>query len=185
MQYRNSPDGYGAIPKALHWTTVVLILAAWMLGQIGDDLPSRAAEAASLFIHMSAGLLVLAILALRFVWRLGDPPPPAEPTALGSWLDRLAHVAHYALYAMLIAVPVSGIVLQFARGRGVPLFGISEIASPWTANRAFSRNVKEVHEVLANALVILAAVHAAAALFHHWVLRDRTLVRMLPQFRRN
>ncbi len=184
MQYRNSRDRYGAIPQALHWTTVVLVLLAWLLGQFGDDLPTRAAEATGLFIHMSAGLLVLALLVLRLLWRVGDASPAAEPTAFGVWLDRAADLAHWALYALLIAVPVSGIVLQFARGYALPLFGMSEIASPWAADRAFSRSVREVHEVLANALVILAAVHAAAALFHHWVLRDRTLVRMLPLFRR-
>jgi len=89
-------------------------------------------------------------------------------------------LAHYALYALLIAVPVAGIVVQFARGDALPLFGLSDIPSPWLANRAFARSAKEVHEVLANALVIFAGLHAAAALVHHWILRDRTLVRMLP-----
>ena len=89
------------------------------------------------------------------------------------------------LYALLVAVPVSGIVLQFARGDSLPLFGLAEIVSPWTRDRAFARSVKEIHEVTANALVILAAFHAAAALVHHWVLRDRTLLRMLPHSRRS
>ena len=62
----------------------------------------------------------------------------------------------------------------------LPVFGIFEIASPWMADRAFARSVKGVHELLANSLVILAGVHAAAALFHHWILRDRTLLRMIP-----
>jgi cytochrome b561 len=65
------------------------------------------------------------------------------------------------------------------------LFGLTEIASPWVRDRAFARSVKEIHEVMANALIILATLHAVAALLHHWVLRDRTLVRMLPQFRRS
>jgi cytochrome b561 len=88
--------------------------------------------------------------------------------------------AHYALYALLVGVSVAGIVVQFARGDALPLFGFSEIPSPWMANRSFARSVKEVHEVLANGLMVLALVHAAAALAHHWLFRDRTLVRMLP-----
>jgi cytochrome b561 len=87
---------------------------------------------------------------------------------------------HYVLYGLLIAAPVSGIILQFARGDSLPLFGLTEIASPWAPDRALARSVKEVHEVTANALVIIAAFHATAALLHHWVLRDRTLMRMLP-----
>jgi cytochrome b561 len=86
---------------------------------------------------------------------------------------------HYALYALIAAVIVLGIAAQFARGGALPIFGWFEIASPWAANRAFAHNVKEVHEALANALMSFVGIHAAAALFHHWILRDRTLSRML------
>jgi cytochrome b561 len=180
MQWRNSTAGYGAIPQVMHWITVVLVIVAWFLGQFDDIFPKGAARAASLFINISAGLAVIGILALRLSWRLADRPPPLEHTILGAWLDRLGRLTHYALYALLIAVPISGILLQFARGDSLPLFGLTEIASPWAADRVFARSVKEIHEVAANALVILAALHAAAALVHHWVLRDRTLARMLP-----
>ena len=70
---------------------------------------------------------------------------------------------------------------QFARGNALPLFGIGEIPSPWIRDRAFAHNVTEIHEILANALVIVASFHAAAALIHHFVFRDNTLLRMLPR----
>ena len=73
-----------------------------------------------------------------------------------------------------------GIITQFARGDALSIFRLFEIASPWVKDRAFARSVTAIHEILANTLVILAALHAVAALIHHWVLRDRTLVRMLP-----
>ena len=185
MRLRNSTEGYGAVSQMMHWITVALVILAWFLGQFDDIFPKGAARAASLFVHNSAGLAVIAILVLRLFWRFTDPPPPIERTILGVWLDRVGRLAHYVLYALLIAAPISGIVLQFARGDALPIFGLTEIASPWTADRAFARKVKEVHELMANALVILAALHAAAALVHHWVLRDRTLIRMLPHFRRS
>jgi cytochrome b561 len=84
------------------------------------------------------------------------------------------------MYLLLALVPIAGIVTQFARGDAVSIFGLYEIASPWVKDRAFARSVTEVHEILANALVILAGLHAVAALVHHWILRDRTLARMLP-----
>ena len=180
MRFRNSPDGYGAIPQALHWLTVGLVVLAWATGEFDDALPKGAARATGLLVHESAGLAILGILVVRLLWRLADPPPPPEPTVLGKWLDRAGLLAHYALYALLIAAPVADIVLQFARGEPLQLFGLFEIASPWTANRPFARATKEVHEVLANGLVVFAGVHAAAALVHHWFFRDRTLVRMLP-----
>lgn len=180
MQWRNSTEGYGAIPQAMHWITVALVVLAWFLGQFDDLFPKGAARAASLFVHISLGLAVIVILTLRVLWRLADPPPPTERTILGAWLDRAGLLTHYILYALLIGVPVSGIVLQFARGASLPLFGLMEIGPLWPVDRVFAGSVKEVHEVMALALVIIAAFHAAAAMFHHWVLRDRTLVRMLP-----
>lgn len=184
MRLRNSAEGYGAVPQMMHWITVALVILAWFLGQFEDVFPKGPARAASLFVHISAGLAVIGILVLRLFWRLADPPPPIEQTILGAWLDRAGRLAHYLLYALLVAVPISGIVLQFARGDSLPLFGLTDIASPWVRDRAFARSVKEIHEVAANALIILAALHAAAALIHHWVFRDQTLVRMLPHFRR-
>ena len=185
MRLRNSAEGYGAVSQMMHWITVELVILAWFLGQFDDIFPKGAARAASLFVHISAGLAVIGILVLHLFWRFADPPPPIEQTILGAWLDRAGRLAHYLLYALLIAVPISGMVLQFAQGDALPLFGLTEIASPWTRDRAFAHSVKEIHEVTANALVIFAAFHAAAALVHHWVLRDRTLLRMLPHFRRS
>lgn len=175
MRLTNSKDRYGAVPQFLHWAMVALVITAWLLGQFVDDLPSGA-----LFIHTSAGLAILMLLVLRLGWRFADPPPHPEPTVLGAWLDTAGRVAHYALYILLALVPIVGIVLQFARGDALSIFGLYEIASPWAKDRAFAGSVTEIHEVVSNALVALAAVHAVAALVHHWVFRDRTLVRMLP-----
>jgi len=187
MKLYNSTKEYGAIPQAMHWLTVIMVVIAWSLGTFGDVLPKGGPRATGLFLHISAGLAILAMLLARVTWRVADPSPPPEATEFGAWMgvwmDPAARIAHYTLYALLVAVPVAGIMLQFARGDGVPLLGLAEIPSPWIKDRAFARNVKSVHEILAHALVILAAFHAAAALIHHWVFRDRTLVRMLPRSR--
>jgi cytochrome b561 len=180
MQVFNTPQRYGAVVQMLHWATVILVVAAWLLGTFGDDLPRGAARDAGLYIHMTAGLTVIAIVVLRMLWRTVDTPPAPEKTPLGPWLDRAGRLAHVVLYVLLIVVPAVGIAAQFARGRPVPLFGLGEIASPWAADRAFSRSVTELHELLANTLMAVACLHAAAALAHHWLFRDRTLTRMLP-----
>lgn len=180
MQMFNTQQRYGGVVQFLHWATALLVIVAWVLGTFGDDLPKGAARSAGLFVHISAGLAVLAIVAVRFLWRFVDPPPPPIETPLGAWLDRAGRFAHLTLYVLLVAVPVVGIVTQFAGGQPLPLFGLGEITSPWVADRAFAHSVKEVHELLANALVAIAGVHAAAALGHHWIFRDRTLKRMLP-----
>lgn len=184
MRILNSASGYGAAPQAMHWLTVFLVALSWVLGVFGDVFPKGGPRETGLFVHISAGLAILVLLLGRVTWRLVDPAPPPEITQfgawMGKWLDPAARLTHFSLYVLLVAVPVVGIVLQFARGDALPLFGLAEIASPWIKDRAFARSVKEVHEILAHALVILAAMHAIAALIHHWIFRDHTLARMLP-----
>ncbi|MGV7214179.1 cytochrome b [Bradyrhizobium sp. UFLA05-112] len=183
MQVRNSAEGYGAVAIALHWAVVALVFCAWLLGEFGDALPRGPQREAGENIHIFLGLSVLLLVAVRLCWRLTDAPP-APDAVIGRWSEHAARAMHYMMYALLVAAPVAGILVQFARGQALPVFGLIEIASPWTADRAFARDVREVHEALANALLILVGLHAAAALVHHYVLHDRTLKRMLPGARR-
>lgn len=184
MQFRNSPQSYGAVPKLLHWLTVALVVVAWLLGTFGDEIPRGGARERGLFIHIFAGLAVLFLLVLRLLWRLIDRPPTPELTRFGSWLEFFGKLTHAALYVLLAATPILGILLQFARGDALPVFGLTEIASPWVQDRSFAHLLKEVHETVSNILIVLAAFHALAAMVHHWVLRDRTLERMLPRIAR-
>jgi cytochrome b561 len=73
-----------------------------------------------------------------------------------------------------------GILVQLKRGNPLPLFGVWDVASPWPTDRTLARTLLRVHEYLADTLLTLAGVHAAAALMHHYIFEDRTLVRMLP-----
>jgi cytochrome b561 len=179
MQWRNSETRYGTAPQTIHWLTVIFIAVGWLLGWFIDDFP-KAAHSYVLLAHMTLGQCVIALLVIRLVWRFADPPPPAEKTRFGRAHELAAKFSHFALYALLLAVPFAGIVAQLKRGNALPIFGIWNFTSPWPADRATAKSVLRVHEYLANALVLLAGVHAAAALVHHWFFRDRTLVRMLP-----
>jgi cytochrome b561 len=183
MRVRNSSKSYGSVAMALHWAVVLLVLGAALTGLFGDELPRGAAREAGHFAHVSFGLAILGFVLARLYWRLSDPPPLPIRSQFGEWGDRAAQLAHYAIYALLIAIPVVGIAAQFAHGEPLPLFGLFEIASPWTADRAFAHDLKEVHEALATGLMALVGLHALAALVHHYVLHDRTLVRMLPALR--
>jgi cytochrome b561 len=179
MPVRNSPGRYGAMPKAFHWLTVVLVIAGWLLGQFIDDMP-KAMHPAVLVTHIAIGTTILLLLIMRLSWRFVDPPPPPEQTALGRIGEIGAQSAHYALYALLVAIPIFGILVQFTRGHALPIFGLFEISSPWLRDRALAKSLVEIHEWLANALILVASLHGAAALMHHFVLGDRTLRRMLP-----
>jgi cytochrome b561 len=179
MPVRNSPERYGAIPKTFHWFTVVLVIAAWLLGHFIDDLP-KALHPAGLVTHIAIGTTIFLLLIMRLSWRFIDPPPPPEKTALGLIAEIGAQSAHYALYALLVVIPILGVLVQFARGNALPIFELFEIPSPWLRDRALAGSLLEIHEWLANALIVIASLHGAAALTHHFVLGDRTLRRMLP-----
>lgn len=182
MRVRNSSKSYGSVAIAMHWAVVMLVLGAALTGLFGDDLPKGAVRQAGLFAHISFGLAILGFAFARLFWRLADPPPAPVDSPLGAWGELVGQIAHYAIYGLLIAIPVAGIMVQFARGEPLPLFGLVDIASPWTADRALAHDIKEVHEALADALIGLVSFHAAAVLLHHYVFHDRTLLRMLPNF---
>jgi len=120
MQLWSAPQNYGVIPRLLHWLTVDLVILAWVLGTFGDELSRGSARSAGLFLHISAGLAVLALLVFRLVWRVIDRPPPPETTRFGNWLECLGKLTHVMLYALLAATPVVGGALQFARGTRCP-----------------------------------------------------------------
>ena len=180
MQVINSPSRYGALPQFIHWLTALFVIAGWLLGTFLDDIPKGPARSFGLIAHMTLGQCVFALVVFRLVWRFTNPPPAPEKTRFGRLLEHAAVLNYYVLYALLLAVPFLGVIVQLKRGNPLPIFGLSEVMSPWPADRVTARTVLRVHEYCADALLILAGVHAVAALVHHYVFRDRTLSRMLP-----
>jgi cytochrome b561 len=122
-------------------------------------------------------IFVLAVL--RLAWRLGNPVPML-PAGTPLWQRRLAHLSHAGLYTLLIVMPVTGWIMSSALNLPVVYLGLIHIPSPFGVDRALGEAMKSVHQMLAMALLILVSVHAAAALYHHFVLRDDVLRRMLP-----
>jgi cytochrome b561 len=180
MQLRNSTSRYGAIPQAVHWLTALFVIAGFLLGQFGDALPRGPARDLGFLAHMTLGQCVLLLLMMRLIWRFADPPPPPEATPFGRLVEFAAKLSHFALYALLVIVPCLGIIVQLKRGHDLPVLGMWNFVSPWPADRPTARAVLGFHAYLADALLILAGLHACAAIVHHHVWRDRTLVRMLP-----
>ncbi|GLH79592.1 cytochrome b561 [Bradyrhizobium sp. SSBR45G] len=182
MRIRNSAKTYGSVAIGLHWIVAVLVPAAWISGHLGEEL-SHSSEEMALFAHVSLGLAMLGFALARLGWRLADPPPVPEPTRLGAWTVRAGEIAHLLIYGIMFAIPALGILTQFASGEALPVFGLFEIASPWSGDRGLAHDMKEMHEALANGLMILIGLHVAAALLHHYWLHDRTLKRMMPGLR--
>lgn len=180
MQLANSKARYGAVPQAVHWLTAVFVLCGFLLGQFGDVFPKGAPRDFSLLVHMTFGQCVVALLLVRLLWRQVNPPPPPEATPFGRLIEIAANASHFTLYALLLVVPLLGMIVQLKRGNALPIFGVWHVQSPWPVDRNLARSILWLHGFLADALLILAGLHASAALVHHWIWRDRTLSRMLP-----
>lgn len=166
--------------RALHWLTVAAILVVFGVTYLEGLFPRGSAGRATIWwVHISVGLILLPLIVTRIGTRLFGPVPPPSPS-----LSRPVHLAssaaHGLLYLLLIATPVVGIYLAFLRGDAVTFFSLFTVPSPIPVDREAARQVKELHETLANGLVVLAALHGAAALYHHLVLKDDVLRRMLP-----
>ena len=167
---------YNRLAILFHWVMAALIFYAAAAILIADDLPRGAFRDLIKTSHNSVGAVVVALLALRILWRLVSSTP-ALPSAMTAQQQRLAKLAHLGLYALMAAVPLLGMAAHFLRGRGLE-FGFFSIASPLAANRALSRSIKEVHELAAYALLGLVAFHIAAALWHQFIKRDGLIGRM-------
>ena len=163
----------------LHWLTLLLIAAVYALMEFKGIYPKGSAgrEAMAQW-HFTLGMTVLAVTAVRLLVRLGSRRPPIVPPS-PRWQELLAGAVTVLLYGLMIALPVLGWLAVSAYGEHVSFWGLT-LPSPLAVDKTLAHDIKEVHETLAEAGYWLIGLHAAAALFHHYLLHDNTLVRMLP-----
>jgi len=174
-----APLNYDPLAKAIHWTMALLIFFDWGLGLLREayPLPTRADIT---FVHKSIGLMIVALLVLRIVWRLTHTAPGHEKTPFEPWATLAAKAGHGVLYLLMIGVLVCGTTTSLFGGHTLPFFGLFEIASPFAVNKALAKQLAEAHELFAHLLVLTAFGHAVVGILHHVVLKDRTLMKMRP-----
>ena len=180
MPLKNTPREWGSISKLLHWLIVVLILAMAWLGLTMGDLPNGPDKVSTYALHKSIGLTILALVVLRLAWRLYAGAPKPVPGTPG-WQDRIASVTHWLLYILLLAMPISGWMLNSAAGFPLQWFGIVDVPSIVGESHDLHERAEDMHELLFWLLAATVLAHAAAAIYHHVFQRDATLARMLPR----
>lgn len=171
-----SHDTYDSRSILLHWLTAVLVVGLWIAGQIIDFFPRGTPRVTMRSLHITFGLLLGIVLLARIAWRRsgGTKLSPADPGMLG----RIAVGVHHLLYALLAAAVAVGILNVWVRGD--TLFNLFTVPAFDPSDKQLRRTIGELHELAANVLFIVAGVHAAAALWHHYVRKDGVLRRMWP-----
>lgn len=169
---------YGRVAQIFHWLTAVLVLAAFLVSAGGP--PSRVygeANAATLQLHESLGFAVFVLVAVRLLWRAIDRVPDDPPMA--RWMAISSRATHWALYVLLVAVPATAVLGAWLGGHPVSVYGLGAIG-PFFGQSDLGEGLAEVHGLLGDTIMWLAGLHAAAALYHHFVRHDRVLKAMLP-----
>ena len=169
-------DRYSPVARALHWIMAILILFNLFLGFAHDALPR---EWKVMPVHKSIGLTVLALTVARILWRLTRRAPPL-PAAMPAWEKRTARVTHFAFYAFMLIVPLSGWIMTSAGDRPLNWFFLFDVPKFAVAKGDAIVGISgEAHELLAFAWAALLILHVLAAVRHHVILKDGVLRRMI------
>ena len=179
MQLRNSSSRYGWVSIVLHWGVALTVfgmfaLGLWMVGLGYYDTWRKAGPD----LHKSIGIVLFLCMLLRVVWRFVSPPP-AAPVNHTRLIKVAAKLGHAFLYLDLFLVMFAGYLISTADGVGIPVFGLFEVPALISGLPDQADVAGQVHLYLAWVLVIFAVLHGLAALKHHFIDRDATLVRML------
>jgi len=174
-----SSQRYSQVTQFFHWATAILVLVAFIYGLGGPE--QRVYAASRDFdrqLHETLGMAVLTITVLRLLWRLFDTRP--VPQSMAPWMEMSSKLVQAGLYLLLFAVPLTAIAGAWLEGHPLTLLAGLQIAPQMAESHDLGVNISELHTWLGDVILWLAGLHAVAALYHHFFLRDGVLKSMLP-----
>lgn len=174
----NSRAGFGLVAIVLHWLSALMVVGLfagglWMVGLHYYDPWYVKAP----FWHKSTGVCFFCLVVLRLLWRLLSHVPAFEVT-VSPWERIVARAVQYVFYALMLCIPPTGYLIATAEGHAVDVLGWFSIPAIVEFDNS-SDLMSDIHGFLAWLLIILAVIHAAAALKHHFIDKDKTLLKML------
>lgn len=178
MVMNKAPERYSFASILLHWIMLLLVLAVYAAIELREFWPKGSPTREMLKNwHFMLGLSIFGLVWLRIGARLVWPAP--APLQGPVWRNRVAMATHLSLYLLLIAMPVAGWLILSGEGKPVPFFGF-ELPPLVAPNPALAEQIEEFHEIGGTIGYALIGLHAAASLFHHYILKDPILHRMRP-----
>lgn len=159
--------------RVFHWISAILLLVTWVMILLYDNLDSNL----YIGLHKSFGISLLFWMIARVINRLLTKAPPAAP--MPKWQALLAHLTHFGLYALLIAMPMAGLLMTVYGGRPVDIFGLFQIPVFVTPDRGLARSYNDLHtDIIWPAIIAFTLIHIGAALYHQFVKKDNLIARM-------
>ncbi len=168
---------YNPISVAFHWLMAAIIVATWSIAIVVSDLPLSPARITGYSWHKWLGVTVFFLVILRLVWRATHPAPQLE-IKMPVWQERAMQLTHFALYLLMMVIPLVGWLMSSAKGYTVNYFGLFELPDLLSKDKALGHQLKDLHEYLADILVALVCLHVLAALKHQFIDKDGLLSRM-------
>ena len=178
MGVMNNSRGYGWPARLLHWVIVVLIIAQFVLANMAESADSRMDMFILFARHKSIGITIFALALVRLIWRLINEQPEL-PMRMPPWQRLVSKSTHWLLYALIFALPITGLLGSAASNFPVTWFGFFTLPALIGPDEALADIFHEVHEICAFALAMVASLHLLAALKHHFFNRDEVLRRMI------
>lgn len=163
----------------LHWLIALGLFGTFALGFYMEGLPLSPAKLKLYAWHKWAGMSLLVFIVVRLAWRLSHPAPELPPT-MGPAARLAAQAGHWLLYALMLAIPLSGWLMSSAQGFTVVWFGVVSLPDLVAKNAALGEALRDVHVALNYTLLVAVVGHVAAALHHHFIKKDTVMSRMLP-----
>lgn len=184
MGLRNTETTYGKLSKFLHWGMFVLVVGMICVGYYMHELPKETPEELMykinvIGLHKAFGIIILATIIFRFIWRVRNTVPKM-PKEMSGLEKIMAHMSHLLLYMLVLIMPLSGWLMSSAGGHKVSVFGLFTMPSLMEKNKPLSGLFHEIHEITVVVLIVVIILHAAFALYHHFIKKDDTLTRMMP-----
>jgi cytochrome b561 len=169
---------YGTTAKLFHWAIVALLLVQYPIGWLMPDIRRNQQPGVSMTCHISFGITILVLILLRFVWRLTHPVAPES--SLPAWQRLSSELVHWMLYFLVLATTLTGWLFASFRGWSVSFFYLFPLPMLASDNATAGKAIDGLHQAAEWTLLVLIALHVAAALAHMFVYRDRVMHRMLP-----
>ncbi|MEL7297998.1 MAG: cytochrome b/b6 domain-containing protein [Pseudomonadota bacterium] len=171
---------YGGVARFFHWAVAAAIVLQFILAKLYEfaaDGGERIRQIALIANHKSVGMTVLMVALLRLAWRFRQGVPKL-PSSMPGWQIRASHLSHWLLYGSLFLLPITGWLMSSASAYSVSWFGVFTWPDLITPDASLKETLKMLHDLFAKILFVVAIVHIAAAIKHHWVDRDQVLTRM-------